>query len=202
MIVIAGAGGLGKEVADTAMACSLAVRGYLDDGTPAPGMERLGPCAIEAIPAGDELIVAVGDPITRFHLTKRLAKARFASLVHPTAVVSRSATIGIGVFVGPFAYVGPDAIVDDHSLINVYAAVGHDAHLHTGAVLSPYANLNGGASAGVGAFLGTGAVVTVGVQLGAWSKVAANSTVMRDTEPGMLLAGSPAKGRRMFRQPK
>lgn len=201
MIVIAGAGGLAKEIAEAVTATVGEVAGYLDDAEQPPGSDHLGTCDLVNVPRHLSVITGFGDPSTRYRVATRLEGARFTTVIHPTAIVSPSADVGAGAYIGAFAYVGPDSVVGDHAVINVRATVGHDAVVGRCAVLSPHANLNGAAEVGEGTFLGTAAAVSVGVTVGAWSKVAAGSVVMRDADSGMLLAGSPATGRTMFRRP-
>jgi len=209
-VVVAGAGGLGREIADAVVLHSksggIVFAGFVDDGATEPidGLgDVLGPITPETLAThGFQVILGIGDPETRLRLAQRLGEAtEYATVIHPTASVSPLASVGHGVFVGPFAYVGPHARVDDHSVLNIYSSVGHDAVVERGAVLSPYATLNGHAVIGTGVLLGSSAVVSVGVQVGAWSRVATAGAVMADCEPGSLVAGNPAKSRVLFRPP-
>jgi acetyltransferase EpsM len=201
VIVIAGAGGLAKEIAEVIDLTVSPVAGYLDDAEVPPELNHLGSCDLTNVPPHRSVIIGFGDPATRYRVAKRLDGARFTSVIHPTAVISPTATVGEGVFIAAYAYVGADAVIGDHAVVNVRATIGHDAQVGSFAVLSPHANLNGAASVGEGTFLGTGAAVSVGVEVGPWSKVAAAAVVMRNAPGGMLLAGSPATGRTMFREP-
>jgi sugar O-acyltransferase (sialic acid O-acetyltransferase NeuD family) len=201
LIVIAGAGGLAKEIAEAILATVGPVAGYLDDAELPPDVNHLGSCDTANVPRHLSVITGFGDPATRYRVAKRLEGVRFTTVIHPTATVSPTACIGAGVYVGAYAYVGPDAEIGDHAVINVRATVGHDASVGRCAVLSPHANLNGAAAVGEGTFLGTAAAVSVGIEVGPWSKVAAAAVVMRNAPGGMLLAGSPATGRTMFRRP-
>lgn len=200
-VVVAGAGGLGREIAGTVDAASRnggpIFAGFLDDGA-AVGRLLRGPCQPGSLGVGESLIIGVGDPGVRFSLAARFLGTTFATTIHPSAVVSSDVTLGVGVFVGPFAYLGPGAVVGDHVVLNVHTAVGHDAAIGDWSVVSPYATLNGGASVGAGVLLGTSAVVSIGVQVGRWSKVSAGSVVTRDVGEGHLVAGIPARGRQMF----
>ena len=205
-VVIAGAGGLGREIADSVEAAAAAggptLRGFLDDGAASGDWSHLGRCDPASVTDDDRLIIGVGDPVVRHRLAETMGTGiGYHTVIHPTAVVSPRAELGAGVFVAPFAYVGPGARIGDHAVLNIYAGVGHDAVVGRCAVLSPYATLNGHAEVGEGCFLGTGAIVTVAVTIGAWSKVGAGAVAMRDAPGGSLLIGTPAKGRTMFKPP-
>jgi acetyltransferase EpsM len=196
-IVIVGAGGLGSEVRDAIDAVvSLEFVGYLDDHRLASDV--LGPVTAGSIPDGAAVVVAVGESTIRRQLLGRLGSADFVTVVHPSAVVSPSATIGVGSYVAAFCFVGPNATVGRSAMINVHAEVGHDATVGHFVTISPQAALNGGSRVGDGCFLGHAASIAPGVTVGAWSKIAAASRVTVNVDDGWLVTGNPARGRRMF----
>ncbi len=67
--------------------------------------------------------------------------ARGATTVHPTAIVDDSASLGVGVEIGPWAIVGPNVAVGDGSILGprVYVekdtTIGEDCFISNGAVL-------------------------------------------------------------------
>jgi sugar O-acyltransferase (sialic acid O-acetyltransferase NeuD family) len=207
-VVIVGAGGFGREVLqwlrDAAAAGSaLRVRGFLDDTAPdlfAFGLDVpvLGPIDAEVLEDGDRCILAIGDPVVRRTLADRLEAAgvRFATLVHPSAVVAPSARLGAGVVICPFGFIGPDAAVGAHALLNVRASVGHDARIGRAAVLSPHACVGGAAEVADGAMLGSAAVVLPRQRVGEGARVAAGAVVHSAVPAGVLALGNPASWRR------
>lgn len=148
-------------------------------------------------------VIAVGDQNLRYRFMQELVAtgARFGSVIHPTAYVAPTATIGDGTIVCPMAFVGPFAKVGMNCAINVHSTVGHDVVLGDCAVLSPGAAINGYGAAGESTLLGTGAIISPKASLGAFSKLSAGSVLNRTTEEGYLMHGNPATGRQMFRRP-
>lgn len=198
-VLIVGAGGLGREARD-AMETSTRHRfaGFLDDDRSLPDV--VGSLDDEAAIGTHGLIIAIGDPAVRLSVLARLgAGARFVTVVHSSAVVSPSASIGAGCLVSALSYVGPRARIGNHVLVNVHAEVGHDSVIGDFATLSPMAVTNGAVRLGEGVFMGTQASVGVGVSVGRWSKVASGARVDGDVGEGFLVAGNPARGRRLFR---
>ena len=208
-IVVVGAGGHGSEVLSTIRALEhegdFEYRGVLDD---APGGARdmgevLGPVDARNVPAGCDVILAVGDPAVRVELVDRLGpEVSYANVISPRASLDPGAQLGSGIFMAPFSYAGPGCRIGDHVTLNIYASAGHDSTLGDQAVLSPNATLNGHASLGAGVFLGSRTLLAVGVTVGEWSKVSAGTVVTRDAPPGSLVAGMPARSRVMFRPPE
>lgn len=204
--VVIGAGGLGREVRDAiedaAETGGPAFAGFLDDA--ATGPDVLGPVSLAStLPADTGFIVAIGDPGVRRQLVLGLGSLdRWITVIHPTAVVSKRATVGAGCFLAPLSYVGAGAVLGDHVVVNVHSQVGHDATAGTFSTLSPMCALNGHSILGEGCFLGTSASVGVGVEIGQWTKVAAGARVTKSVGDGFLLTGNPAAGRAMFRRPE
>ncbi|MCU0718054.1 MAG: hypothetical protein MUC83_00005, partial [Pirellula sp.] len=49
------------------------------------------------------------------------------SVIHPTAVVAATASIGSGSFIGPLAVVSSHAKLGEHVIVHIHASIGHDA---------------------------------------------------------------------------
>ena len=79
-------------------------------------------------------------------------------LVHPTAFVARSATLGPGSQLLPRAHVGPGAKIGHGVLVNTAAIIEHDVEIGDAAVIDPGAVVAGRAVIGSEAEVGAGAV--------------------------------------------
>lgn len=148
------------------------------------------------VPAEDEaVLVAIGDPHGKRAVVERLRArgARFASLVHPSAVIARSARLGEGVVICPQAVVSADAEVGDFAAINVGSCVGHDARLGAYSTLSSQVDLTGFVEVGEAVFFGSGARVLPKVSVGAGAKIGAGAVIMRRVPEGAVMFAMPAK---------
>lgn len=209
-IVLIGAGGLGRELLNYVLEAirpspHLRVKGFLDDNAGALNgydcpFPILGSILDYAIESQDRLVMAIGDPVKRAELIRKMEArgGRFMTVTHPTAYVAANATVGNGCIVGPFCAVGSNAKVGAHVMLTWYSSLAHDAVCHPFAVLSPYSTANGAAVIEEGVFLGTHAVIHPMIRVGAWSKVASGSVVYRDVPPGSLALGNPAKATPML----
>jgi sugar O-acyltransferase (sialic acid O-acetyltransferase NeuD family) len=207
-LLIAGAGGLGRELAlyaaEAIAAGRLAARlaGFLDDGAGQPArfgcpLPVLGGIRSHAPRPGQRLVIAVGDPSARAGLAALLEArgAGFASVVHPLAYVAGNAEIAEGCIIAPFATIGAHAVLGAHAVVNTHAGIGHDCRLEDCCTLSPHVVLSGGVRLDREVLLGSGAVVTAGLTVGARSRIAAGAVVYGDIGADLLALGNPARTR-------
>lgn len=123
----------------------------------------------------------------------RAAGLALPALVHPSAQISASASVGEGAQVLAGAYVGPDARVGEGVLVNTRAIVEHDVVLASGSVVSPGAVLAGRVALHPSVFVGAGATVLPDVVIGEGAVVGAGAVVTRDVAPGAIVTGVPAR---------
>lgn len=205
-LIVVAAGGLGRDIDAYAPAAGFRVLGFLHDIRAYPGSldglevaERvLGPLEGHEVRDDVEYAIGLGDVAPRGAVADRLLRegARLATVIHPLAWVAPSASIGDGVLVAPFAFVGPDAVVEDLAVINTHASVAHDAHLGRGSVLAPYAALTGRVRVDAEVFVATHATIAPRRRVGRGSTVGAGSVVLDDVGEGVLAHGNPARTRR------
>lgn len=128
---------------------------------------------------------------------RELASARgvrqWCSLVHPSAVVFRTALIGDGVLVGANSTIASSSTLGDHVRMNRNSSVGHDIVIEEAAQIGPGVTLTSGCAIGAGAIVAAGATVLNGVRVGAGATVAAGAVVARDVDAGALVGGVPAR---------
>lgn len=114
-------------------------------------------------------------------------------LVHPSAQVRPSSSLGAGAQILALAYVGPDARIGAGALVNTAAIVEHDAFIDDGAVLGPAATVCGRARVGSNATIGAGAILLPDVQIGEGATVGAGAVARHDVQAGSVVAGVPAR---------
>ncbi len=115
------------------------------------------------------------------------------STVHPSAVVSPSASVGAGTMILARALVNAGAEIGRNVIVNSAAVVEHDVRIADHAHVCPGAVVCGEARIGEGAFVGAGAVVIQGVRIGAWAVVGAGAVVVRDVPDAGRVVGAPAR---------
>lgn len=205
-LIIAGAGGLGREVWSYARDAIAAgrltgeVAGFIDDTNPDLSPFGLDGALLGTIdgyaPQPDEaVVIGIGTPAHRATVAARLAArgARFVSVIHPLAWVPDTANLAPGCIVAPFATVGPWVSLGPHVLVNTHAVLGHDCVVGACCELAPHSACNGHVHLGDRVFIGSGAVVTARLSVGDDAKVAAGAVVYSDIPPGVTALGNPAR---------
>ncbi|NYT64555.1 acetyltransferase [Alcaligenaceae bacterium] len=185
-LIIIGAGGHGKAVAEAAIVSGLAQNiEFIDDTYP----KQLNVGAWPIVSSTDLLstmswgnrpvIVAIGSQAVRARLVQQLIDlgANLTTVVHPKAWVSEQASVGVGTAIMAGAIVGTGAIIGQAVIVNANATVDHDctlgnyAHLGVGVQLAGGVNvgdeawLQAGVCAGYRVCIPTGAVVAPGTAL-------------------------------------
>jgi sugar O-acyltransferase (sialic acid O-acetyltransferase NeuD family) len=204
-LVIAAAGGFGRELAAYARDAGFDVVGFLDDDPAAAavlqGADReaglRGPISAYERDGDEQVAIGIGHAPTRRAVADALVArgAQLATVVHPTAWIAPTASLGVGVAVAPFVCVSPYVTVGDLSLLNTYASLGHDAVVGRCCVFSSYAVATGHTMLEDEVFLGTHAVIAPGQRIGARARVSAGAVAFHDVPAGWLAAGNPARAR-------
>lgn len=202
-IVIIGAGGHGREVADILKGQNQTqVIGFIDDnselhGSEFDGLPVLGDWSWFEDPQRLEIAVvcAVGLPQLRRRLTKRAESLglSFAHAISLLAYISPSARLGEGITVFPHGVINAGAVVESHSILNVAATVSHDTRIGRYTTVNPGAHIGGNVTIGEGCYIGIGANVIQGQSIGEWSVVGAGAAVTTDLPANVTAVGVPAK---------
>ena len=192
---IAGAGGVGREALDVAMALGLTIDGFVDDRTGGTTVRDLPVIAPGDLPEPSSVIVAIGDPTARLAMADRLgaAGASACSLVHPRAIVGPLTTVGDGSLVSGGAFISSSVTLGPHIQVHYNATVGHDCVLDEGATVLPGANVAGTVHLGRACTIGSGAVVLQGLTIGVGATVGAGAVVTRDVGAGAVVVGNPSR---------
>jgi len=199
-VVVYGASGHGKVVAEVALAQGLEVWGFIDDGVAAgtlvlglPVHGDFGWLVRERPPV--VIALGVGLNSTRLKLAGRLTEAGFTlgTYVHPRAWVSPSARLGAGTVVMANAVVNAEAAIGAGVILNTGSIVEHDCTVGNFAHISPRATLGGGVSVGEGSQVGLGASVRPLARIGRNCVIGAGSVVLAGTPDDATVAGVPAR---------
>jgi sugar O-acyltransferase (sialic acid O-acetyltransferase NeuD family) len=219
-LVIVGAGGLGRETAAAVRAQnaasttpSFARLGFLDDdpalsGTSVDGVPVLGPVDPELLATmpDAQVVVCTGGVSDRFSWRRIVARLglptdRYATVVHPSAVLADGCTLGPGSVVLAAVVATTAVELGAHVVVMPTTVVTHDDAVGSFVTFGAGVKLAGGVTVGDGAYLGAGALVREGGHIGAWSVVGMGAVVLGDVPTGEAWVGNPARRLRTLELP-
>ncbi|MFM9957910.1 MAG: acetyltransferase [Phycisphaerales bacterium] len=197
-LTLIGGGGHALVVAEAAFDSGWTLTGFYDDD----GAALLGSLAAHLGPvaeasglraSGAAVMLCVGDLAARARLLRELDGLNWARVRHPSAMISRRADIGAGVYFGARCVVNIRATIADHAIINTGAIVEHECSIGDNAHIAPGVVLCGRVTVGANALIGAGARVIPGVRIGSNCKVGAGAVVVRDVPDGVTVVGVPGR---------
>lgn len=200
-LVLLGAGGHGRVVADTAEAAGFSSISFLDDAWPQRSKNGDWPIVGKIdhwpdIDATTAVFIAIGNNEARLRLGREIeasGRDRVPCIIHPRSVVSPRASIGQGSVVMAGSVVQAYARIGAFAIINTGATVDHDCQIGDGVHVSPGAHLAGTVTVSDEAWIGIGAVVREGCQIGKRTMIGAGATVISDVEDHQTMLGTPAR---------
>ena len=196
-VVIIGASGHGKVIADIVLKSGDKVIGFLDDGIEKGklivGFEVLGKISDYKNYSDCEFVIAIGNPYIREKIADVL-NVKWYTAIHPTAVISSlDVEIGEGTVVMANAVINSCAKIGRHCIINTGAIVEHDNILSDYVHLSPNVALAGMVSVGKSTHIGTGACTKQVVNIVSNCIIGAGSVIVRDINESGTYIGVPAR---------
>lgn len=192
-LIIIGASGHGKVIADIAVRVGYGDIVFLDDD------QNIKECAgfpvigktYEAKGMDGDKIVAIGNPKIRERIQEELSGV--ITLIHPDAVISRRVEIGEGSVIMAGAVINSDVVIGNGCIINTGASVDHDCKIEDFGHISVGAHVAGTCEIGKRTWIGAGATVSNNVNICGDCMIGAGAVVIKDIEKPGTYVGVPAR---------
>lgn len=197
-VVIIGASGHGKVIADIIVNSGDKVLGFLDDADDVQGKKIIGFPVLGKIADYDnyrdcEFVIAIGNPYIREKIAIELP-VRWYTAIHPTAVISSlDVEIGEGTVIMANSVVNPSARIGKHCIINTGAIVEHDNILEDYVHLSPNVTLAGIVKVGKSTHIGAGSCTKQVINIASDCVIGAGSVIVKDITESGTYVGVPAR---------
>ena len=198
-VIIIGAGGHAKVVTDIILENNDNVLGYLDDKE-----EKQNTIFYKDIKVIDKVsnankytgcyfIIAIGNNRLRAKIAEIYRNLKWYTAIHPHAILSNTAKIGMGTTVMAGVVVNADAKIGQHCIINTSCSVDHDSRIDDYVHISPGARVAGGVFIGARSWICTGSTVINNIHIHNDTIIGAGATVINDiNQPGVYI-GTPAR---------
>ena len=192
-LVIIGAGGHGKVIADIAIKCEYENINFVDDNLvdSCMGFPIIGTTSnLDNYDDGNtDFIIAIGNNETR----KKIAEEydiNWIKLIHPSAIISTNVEIGTGTVVMANAVINAETVIGNHCIINTGSIVEHDNKIGKFVHISPNVSLGGNVivddltHVGIGKTVKNNIVIKKNIVIGAGAVVTKN-VILKGTYIGI-----------------
>lgn len=195
-LIIIGAGGHGKVVADNALKNGYTDIFFVDDksqgecmGFPIVGTTENLACLNDG---NTEFIIAVGNNDVRRRISEKY-DVNWGTLIHPSAQIACGVSIGQGSVVMAGAVINTCSIVGRHCIINTGAIVEHDNRIEDYVHLSPRVALAGNVHVGEMTHIGIGSSVLNNVAICDRCTIGAGAVVIESINNAGTYVGVPVR---------
>ena len=141
-------------------------------------------------------ILAVGDNYLRAKTFSLLCELgfQFPSLIHSSAIIDRTALVGVGNVIGPNVVIGAEVVIGDNNIINSGAVIEHQSTMGNHNHVSLSAIICGNVTVGDRVFLGASSVVIENLLVPDDTILGAGGVLVSSPKDSALtLVGCPAK---------
>lgn len=194
-VIVIGAGGHGRVIADIITLSGDVVLGFLDDKEPDHilNIPYLGKIT-DLIKYQQEtfFVVAIGDNYTRKQIMESY-NLNWYTAIHPSAVIAPDVEIAEGAAIMANAVINTGSKIGRGVIVNTAATVDHDNFLASYVHISPGAHLGGTVNVGPGTWIGIGAVVSNNIDICENCLVGAGSLVLKNITLSGQYYGHPIK---------
>lgn len=197
-VIVIGASGHGKVIADIIVKSNDIVVGFLDDGISAGtsilGFPVLGKTS-DCINYPDcEFVIGIGNANIRRNITETYgSKVKWYTAIHPSAIIALDVTICEGSVIMANTVINASTQIGQHCIINTGAIIEHDNIIEDFVHISPNATLCGVVHVGENTHIGASATVKNVINITSDVIVGAGSVVIKDIDEKGTYVGVPAR---------
>ncbi len=145
-------------------------------------------------PDGYDVVVAVANPQARKTIVEQFpAETTFATLVHPTAILSDSVHVGEGSIITAGVVLTCNITIGKHAHLNLYTTIGHDCIIGDYFTTAPAVNISGNCRFGSGVYFGTNAAIREGIALCDDVTIGMGGIVLKSIAISGVYVGNPVR---------
>lgn len=197
-LIVIGAGDCADLIADSIDPAIIEIAGFVDEyQTGAKLRKMILSRRIQSIQDYRRYayIISIAEPKVREKWYRTITELGLDTInvIDPTAIISRTARIGTGNYIGKGSVINANASIGDNNMIISTAVIEHHSEIGNHTRIAPSAVINGNTVIEDGAYIGSRACCIGDQRIGAFSTVGAGAVVLSDVPPGATVVGIPAR---------
>ena len=203
-VIIFGSTGLANSALDIFESNGIEVYGFLEDNknlhtTQINNIPILGATDdhgfLKLIGQKCEAFIATDDNSLRKKYVEYLKESRKVmpmNAVHPSAIISKTSSIGHGNFINACVILSNDTKIGQHNVMNSKVLLEQEVEVSDFVQIGAGSIINAKVKIEEGAFVGSGVTVVAGVSIGKNARIGAGSVVVENIEKNQTVFGNPA----------
>lgn len=195
-VIIIGASGHGKVIADIVLKNHDCLVGFLDDGiekdTEILGYKVLGKTEDVMKYSDCEFVIGIGSNEIRHRIASQYS-LNWYTAIHPSSQIGLDVHIGEGTVVMANAVINSCSKIGKHCIINTCSIVEHDNVIEDFVHISPHATLCGTVFIGEMSHIGANATIKNNIHIISNCRVGAGCVVVKDITKEGTYIGVPAR---------
>jgi sugar O-acyltransferase (sialic acid O-acetyltransferase NeuD family) len=142
-----------------------------------------------------EIIVAIGDPLIREKIVKKLPKGtKFFTHIHPSVIIlGEDVSIGDGSVICAGTIITTNIKIGKHAHFNLHTTVGHDTIIGDFITTAPGVKISGNCNIGNRVYLGTNSSIREKINICDDVTIGLNSGVVKHITENGVYVGTPIK---------
>ena len=187
-VIILGAGGHAKVIADIIKKSKDEIIGFLDDNEDIQGKviydnkKVIGKISDLDKYKKDYIVIGIGSNKVRKAISEKYNNLKWYTAIHPSAVIAHEVTIGEGTVVMAGVIINPGTVIGKHSIINTSSSLDHDNVIGDFVHISPGSHLAGTVKIGNGTWICTGVTIINNILIGENNIIGAGATVIKNID--------------------
>lgn len=189
-VIILGASGHARVIADIIKASNDKLVGFLDDNPDIQGSVIFDGKKVLGTTNEDDInkyldcyfIIGIGSNRVRKLIAEKYPNLKWYTAIHPSSIIGSNVEIGLGSVIMPGTVINTGTKIGKHCIINTCASIDHDNDLKDYVHVSPGAHLAGTVTIGEGTWICAGVTVINNIMIGENNIIGAGATVIKNIE--------------------
>ena len=144
---------------------------------------------------GLNFILGIGENNLRYKAAQLIISRSqiILSVIDPNSLISKTAEIGVGVFVSKGVLVNAFSKIGDFAILNTGCIIEHECDIGEAAHIAPGAVLAGNVKIGKRTLIGANSVIKQGVDIGDDVVIGAGSVIIENVKSNSKIVGNPGR---------